>query len=161
MVEKDTSADIPFASEKDINPNEENDGIKLAWEGLFSAFQTTCKQEGCLVTETVFEDYFDSLNEDEPYLLRVHGVFVNKHEQLIVINLDVYKGGMHTQKASGMAVWNGEVPEVTDATNDQVELEMKYFNLQELAKQATIIVSTIRAETVFFPIPDIYLHSIH
>lgn len=173
MTEKNPESytEIKLASEEDMTPEDhEADAIKSAWNNLFSSLLIASKREGCPADETSFESCIFTDNKGKSYSLRVHGSFIDNDGQPTVINVDVYKGNLHTQRAAGLAKWENEIPEAIDINNDQMVYEARRFNLQELAEQAEIIVSergieidksTGLPKNAIFPIPDTYLDSIH
>ena len=167
-IGEETEDDL-LCAEPDEELDEEMDATKTAWENLFLVV-LSATEEDAAPDETAFEDFFDALEDADPYKLRVHGPFINDSNEPIVINLDVYKGDLHIQRAAAMATWTDGAPEVTDINNDSIELAHKWFSLLELAQHAAMIVSTKGIamdkstglpKNAIFPIPDVYLDTVH
>lgn len=162
MIEGDQAIEIPIADKSDAEPDEEFDPLKAAWKELYMAMAKVSERRPEDSDEIAFEGDIEDLQSDRPYLLRIHAPFLDIDGLPKAIMLDIYKDGVHTQRAMALAQWTDGIPEVTDLNNDQIEFDSGYFDLKSLAGHAMILITTAVADSgAIFPLPQEYGTKIH
>ena len=159
MIEGEQLAEIPIVDEPDVE--DENLEINLEWSELFNTLAMIAEGKDDDCDAIAFEGDIENLNNGSPYKLCIDVPFIDDDSRPRVITLDIYQGGIHTQRAIALAEWNGNNNNSVNVSNESIDDNAEYFDTKSLVNHAMFLITTAVTDTGIFPIPQEYEDNIH